>query len=53
MTLVLVDVDQNVRKLLDAYGLTERIAAANFYDSIQAAAAAFEASEGSSPQAPA
>jgi SulP family sulfate permease len=40
-TLVLIDTSDAVRKLLDAYGLTERIGSANFHSSIQDALEAY------------
>ncbi|MFL5647967.1 MAG: SulP family inorganic anion transporter, partial [Chloroflexota bacterium] len=42
-TLVLCDVDPEVRRLLDAYGLTEKIGAANIYGTPEDVVAAFNA----------
>jgi sulfate permease, SulP family len=52
VTLVLVDVDENVRQLVDAYGLTEQVGPANIFESIQDAVAAYQASgDGAAPAA--
>jgi len=46
-TLILAEVTDQVRKLLDAYGLTDVIGAANFYPTTRAAIEAATASQGS------
>jgi len=47
VTLALADVSDPVRKLLDAYGLTERVGATNVYPNARAAIAAYERGAGS------
>ena len=51
ITLVLADVNPEVRALLDKYGLTEMIGTANFYESVRDAATAYGAAAGSSQPA--
>jgi SulP family sulfate permease len=51
-TLVLCDVDPEVRRLLDAYGLTEKIGAQNIYGTPEDVVAAFTATAQPAPAAP-
>ncbi len=51
-TLVLADINQQVGRELEAYGLTEKIGAANIYESIRDAVDAYHAIP-SAPAAPA
>jgi MFS superfamily sulfate permease-like transporter len=45
ITLILADINTRVRGQLDEYGLTDRIGAGNFYDTIHDAVAAYRASD--------
>ena len=49
MTLALADLSPALRAQLDAYGLTEKIGAANVFDSVAEAVAAHRASAGRAP----
>ena len=47
VTLALAEVSDPVRKLLDAYGLTEQVGATNIYSDVRAAIAAYGRGAGS------
>ncbi len=51
VTLALADISDQLRELLDRYGLTERIGPANVFDTIRGAVGAYRREPGSDPAA--